>query len=182
MTAPTIGHPAETNDLKIVILYPEEARGVAAETVARVQNDDNTGCLRVPVMLRSGVLVHQLVRPVKVPEPDPSDPPNITPKVKPVPVDPPRWVAHAVEASIAERGRLLLRKEMWEPKDLAAAGLGLLKRQDDGSWGNDASREAIRRWLFDPLRDENDVLAVLDYAASSGVWCMESPSASLDIG
>ena len=182
MTTPAIGHPAAMNDLKIVILYPEEARGVAAETVARVQNDTTTGCFRVPVMLRSGVLVHQLVRPVKVPEPGPSDPANIIPKVKPVPVDPPRWVAHAAEASIAVRGRSLLRKAMWEPKDLAAAGLGLLKRQVDGSWSNDASREAIRRWLFDPLRNENDVLAVLDYAASSGVWCMESPYASLDAG
>ena len=47
MTTPAIGHPAAMNDLKIVILYPEEARGVAAETVARVLNDDTTGVATV---------------------------------------------------------------------------------------------------------------------------------------
>ena len=55
--------------------------------------------------------------------------------------------------------------------DLAAAGLGLLRRDASGGW-TDEGRAAVRTWLFDPRRSEYEVLTMLRYGADTGVWCV----------
>ena len=93
------------------------------------------------------------------------------PRLHNVVEDPIRWVAHAVEAAVELKGHVLLRREGWTCDELAAAGLGLLRRDPEGGW-TDQGRADVRRWLFDPRQPEADVLDVLRHAASSGVWCV----------
>ena len=157
--------------LRTLILYPEETRGVAAETVRRVEEAPaNEGCVR-PAILPDGTLARTLVRGVEGVLRLRDDSPLGGPRLHHVVEDPIRWVAHAVEAAVELQGHVLLRREGWTPDELAAAGLGLLRRDPEGGW-TDQGRADIRRWLFDPRRPEADVLDMLRHAASSGVWCV----------
>ena len=124
-----------------------------------------------PAILPDGALVRTLVRPVQgVPRLNDGSP-LAGPRLHRVVDDPIRWVAHAVEAAVDLQGHALLRRDGWVPEDLAAAGLGLLRRDPEGGW-TDHGREDVRRWLFDPRRAEADVLDVLRHAASTGAWCV----------
>ena len=157
--------------LRTLILYPEEARDVAADTVRRVeQAPEDEGYVR-PALLPDGTLARTLVRPVQGVLRMGDDSPLGGPRLHSVADDPIRWVAHAIEAAVDVQGHVLLRREGWTPEELAAAGLGLLHRDPDGGW-TDHRRAEVRRWLFDPRRAETDVLDVLRYAASAGVWCV----------
>ena len=124
-----------------------------------------------PAILPDGTLVRTLVRGVGGVLRLRDDSPLGGPRLHNVADDPIRWVAHAVEAAVELQGHVLLRREGWTPDELAAAGLGLLRRDPEGGW-TDQGRADIRRWLFDPRRPEADVLDVLRHAASSGVWCV----------
>ena len=157
--------------LRTLILYPEEARGVAADTVRRVeQAPEDEGYVR-PALLPDGTLARTLVRPVQGVLRLHDDSPLGGPRLHSVADDPIRWAAHAIEAAVDLQGHVLLRREGWTPEELAAAGLGLLHRDPDGGW-TDYRRAEVRRWLFDPRRAETDVLDVLRYAAETGVWCV----------
>ena len=159
--------------LRTLILYPEEARDVAADTLRRVeQAPEDEGYLR-PALLPDGTLARTLARPVQGVLRMNDASPLGGPRLHNVADDPIRWVAHAAEAAVDLQGHVLLRREGWTPEELAAAGLGLLHRDPDGGW-TDHGRAEVRRWLFDPRRAETDVLDVLRHAASAGVWCVYS--------
>ena len=159
--------------LRTLILYPEEARDVAAETVRRVEEAlQDEGYVR-PAFLPDGTLARTLARPVQGVLSLRDDSLLGGPRLHNVVDDPIRWVAHAVEAAVDVLGHVLLRRDGWTPEELAAAGLGLLRRDPEGGW-TDHGRADIRRWLFDPRRAESDVLDVLRYAAETGVWCVYS--------
>lgn len=157
--------------LQTLILYPEEAREVAAETVARVQAGSDEDCCLRPVVMPDGTLLRTRVRPVQGLLTMRDDSVLGGPRLHNVAPDPIGWVSHAVEAAADVMGHMLLRRDGWVPEDLAAAGLGLLRRDPSGGW-TDQGRASVRTWLFDPRRDEADVLAVLQYAADTGVWCL----------
>ena len=158
--------------LRTLILYPEEARDVAADTVRRVDEDLGTDdCYVRPAVLPDGTLARTLVRPVQGVLRLHDESPLGGPRLHQGAPDPIRWVSHAVEAGVHVQGHVLLRREGWSPEDLAAAGLGLVYRDPEGGW-TDHGRADIRRWLFDPRRSETDVLDVLRYAAETGVWCV----------
>lgn len=157
--------------LRTLILYPEEARDVAADTVRRVEEaPEDEGSVR-PALLPDGTLARTLARPVQGVLRMGDLSPLGGPRLHSVVDDPIRWVAHAIEAAVDLQGHVLLRREGWTPEELAAAGLGLLRRDPDGGW-TDHGRAEVRRWLFDPRRAEADVLDVLRHAASAGVWCV----------
>ena len=157
--------------LKNLILYPEDAREVASHTVTRVEAAPAAEAYLRPVLLPDGTLARTPARAVRgvlvLGDPSPLGGPRLVPGMP----DPVCWVSHAVEVAVEVCGHVLLRREGWIPEDLAAAGLGLLRRDPSGGW-TDEGRTDLRRWLFDPRRDEADVLAVLHYAAASGVWCI----------
>lgn len=157
--------------LRTLILYPEEARAVAAETVRRVKEAPAKDGYVRPAILPDGTLLRTPVRGVEGVLRMTDDSPLGGPRLRNVVGDPMRWVAHAVEAAVELQGHVLLRREGWTPDELAAAGLGLLFRDSVGRW-TDEGRAEIRHWLFDPRRPEDDVLDVLHHAASSGVWCV----------
>ena len=157
--------------LRTLILYPEEARAVAAETVERVEQAPEDEGYVCPAFLPDGTLARTLVRPVQGVLRLLDDSLLGGPRLHSVAPDPIRWVAHAVEASVEVQGHVLLRREGWTPEELAAAGLGLLRRDPEGGW-TDHGRADVRGWLFDPRRAERDVLDVLRYAAATGVWCV----------
>ena len=159
--------------LQTLILYPEEAREVAAETVARLlAAPQNDGYAR-PAMLPDGTLLLSVVRPVQGLLSLRDDSVLGGPRLHNVAPDPIRWVSHAVEAAADVMGHLLLRRDGWAPEELAAAGLGIVRRDTVGGW-TDEGRAVVRRWLFDPRRDEAEVLTVLKYAADTGLWCLYS--------
>ena len=162
--------------LRTLILYPEEARGVAAETVRRVENAPAKDGYMRPAILPDGTLLRTPVREVVGVLRMGDDSPLGGPRLHNVVKDPLRWVSHAVEAAVELQGHVLLRREGWTPDELAAAGLGLLLRGSEGGW-TDEGRADIRRWLFDPRRPEADVLDVLRHAALSGVWCFYTDDA-----
>ena len=124
-----------------------------------------------PAILPDGTLVRTLVRGVEGVLRLRDDSPLGGPRLHNVVEDPIRWVAHAVEAAVELQGHVLLRREGWTSEELAAAGLGLLRRDPEGGW-TDQGRADIRHWLFDPRRPEADVLDVLRHAAEAGVWCV----------
>lgn len=157
--------------LRTLILYPEEARDVAAETVRRVREAPAKDGYVRPAILPDGTLLRTPVRGVEGVLRMGDDSPLGGPRLHNVVKDPTRWVAHAAEAAVELQGHVLLRREGWTPEELAAAGLGLLYRDSEGGW-TDEDRADIRSWLFDPRRREDDVLDVLDHAAFSGVWCV----------
>ena len=155
--------------LQTQILYPEEARDVAADTVERVRAaPQNDGYVR-PALLPDGTLARIVVRPVGGVLSLREESVQGGPRLQNVAPDPIRWVSHAVEAAADLRGHVLLRREGWLPEELAAAGLGLLRRDPSGEW-TDQARATVRRWMFDPRRAEEDVLEVLRYAAETGMW------------
>ena len=157
--------------LRTLILYPEEARQVAAETVRRVEEAPRHEGYWRPAILPDGTLARTLVRPVEGVPRLGADAQFGGPRLHGVVPDPIRWVSHAAESAAVVLGHILLRREGWTPEDLAAAGLGLVRRDPEGGW-TDHGRADIRRWLFDPRRAEEDVLDVLRHAASTGVWCV----------
>ena len=85
--------------------------------------------------------------------------------------DPLRWVSHCAAAAAEVMGHALLRRDGWTAEDLAAAGLGLMLRDpDNGDWTTH-KRGYLIYWLFNPARPEAEVVDVLSFAASNGMWC-----------
>ena len=171
------------------ILFPDEARKVAADTVHHLESAQEPshratyiypdGSYPRPIVMPDGALLRRLARPVSLPRPS-SDAVFPGPWLRRGLPDPLRWVSYAVEAAAAARGPALHRDDGWTPDDLAAAGLGLLHYSDEAEAWVDDRRSAMRRWLFDPRRTRPQIVAVLAHAHRIGVWCLWADSEPTD--
>ena len=158
--------------LETLILYPDQAREVAEHTQRRLADRNDDGSYERPAMLPDGTFVMRRARPVDIPTlGGDSDAPG--PRMRPRLPDPLRWVSHAAEVAAQIMGHALLRRDGWTAEDLATAGLGLLLRDQDGGW-SEYRRGGIRRALLDPRRTDQEISALLTYAARTGFWYLYS--------